>query len=102
MQQANQRSWRIGQTEPVQVYYLAYDRTPQAWAMHRIAKKLAAAQTLQGDVRQELAALLGGEDVVSRLQEATISVDHFESDLSLEDLPLLVSFEVAAQPQVDV
>ena len=59
VQQANRRSWRIGQTEHVHVYYLAYDRTPQAWAMHRIAKKLAAAQTLQGDVRQGLAALLG-------------------------------------------
>ncbi len=102
VQQANRRSWRIGQTEPVHVYYLAYDRTPQAWAMHRIAKKLAAAQTLQGDVRQGLAALLGEEDFVSQLQEATISVEHFESDLSLDDLPPLVPFEVAAVPQVDV
>jgi len=35
VQQANHRSLRIGQTEDVHVYYLAYDRTPQAYAMHR-------------------------------------------------------------------
>jgi hypothetical protein len=92
VQQANRRSWRIGQTEPVHVYYLAYDRTPQAYAMHRIAKKLAAAQTLQGDVRQGLAALLGEEDFVSRLQDATIHTEHYQSELALDDLPPLVSF----------
>jgi hypothetical protein len=98
VQQANRRSWRIGQTEPVHVYYLAYDRTPQAYAMHRIAKKLAAAQTLQGDVRQGLAAILGEEDFVSRLQDATIHTEHYESELSIDDLPPLVSFA----PEIDV
>jgi hypothetical protein len=92
VQQANHRSLRIGQTEDVHVYYLAYDRTPQAFAMHRIAKKLAAAQTLQGDVRQGLAALLGEEDFVSRLQDATIANEHYESELTIDDLPPLVSF----------
>ena len=98
VQQANRRSWRIGQTEPVHVYYLAYDRTPQAHAMHHIAKKLAAAQTLQGDVRQGLAAILGEEDFVSRLQDATIHTEHYESELSIDDLPPLVSFA----PEIDV
>jgi hypothetical protein len=92
VQQANHRSLRIGQTEDVHVYYLAYDRTPQAYAMYRIAKKLAAAQTLQGDVRQGLAALLGEEDCVSRLQDATIHNEHYESEMSIDDLPPLVSF----------
>jgi hypothetical protein len=92
VQQANHRSLRIGQTEDVHVYYLAYDRTPQAFAMYRIAKKLAAAQTLQGDVRQGLAALLGEEDFVSRLQDATIANEHYESEQSIDDLPPLVPF----------
>ena len=60
--------------------------------MHRIAKKLAAAQTLQGDVRQGLAALLGEEDFVSRLQDATIANEHYESEMTIDDLPPLVSF----------
>jgi hypothetical protein len=102
VQQANRRSWRIGQTEDVHVYYLAYDRTPQAYAMHRIAKKLAAAQTLQGDVRQGLAALLGEEDFVSRLQDATIHTEHYESELALDDLPPLVSFALEVDVQVTV
>jgi hypothetical protein len=102
VQQANRRSWRIGQTEPVHVYYLAYDRTPQAYAMHRIAKKLAAAQTLQGDVRQGLAAILGEEDFVSRLQDATIHTEHYESEMAVDDLPPLVSFAPTVDVQVKV
>jgi len=93
--QANRRSWRIGQTEPVHVYYLAYDETPQAEAMDRVAKKLAAAQALQGDIRQGLAELLGEPDFVSRLQAATVSTDHFESSLTLADLPPLTIFTPA-------
>jgi hypothetical protein len=102
VQQANRRSWRIGQTEPVHVYYLAYDRTPQAHAMHRIAKKLAAAQTLQGDVRQGLAAILGEEDFVSRLQDATIHAEHYESEMAVDNLPPLVSFAPAVDVHVKV
>jgi hypothetical protein len=115
VQQANHRSLRIGQTEDVHVYYLAYDRTPQAFAMHRtparapersagarVAKKLAAAQTLQGDVRQGLAALLGEEDFVSRLQDATIHNEHYESEMTIDDLPPLVSFAPAVDVKVKV
>ena len=102
MPQANRRSWRIGQTEPVHVYYLAYDQTPQAEAMHRIAKKLAAAQALQGDIRQGLAELLGDDDFVTKLQSATVSTEHYESDLTLADLPPLEVFALPAARPVTV
>lgn len=99
VQQANRRAWRPGQELPCDIYYMAYNETPQAERMDRLAKKLGAAQTLQGDVRQGLAKLLGEEDFVSRLQDATISTEHFESDMTIDDLPELVPFEVAAAPQ---
>jgi hypothetical protein len=67
--------------------------------MYRLAKKVGAAQTLHGDVQQGLAALLGEQDFVSKLQDIVISTEHFESDLSLDDLPELEVFE---EPEVTV
>ena len=38
--QASRRSWRIGQTEPVKVVFMAYRNTLQADALTLVAKKL--------------------------------------------------------------
>jgi hypothetical protein len=103
VQQANRRAWRPGQDKECKIFYLAYNKTPQAERMDRLAKKLAAAQSIQGDVRQGLAAILGDEDFVSRLQDATVSTKHFESDLTIDDLPELEDFTTTtAPPLVDV
>ena len=40
MRQASRRSWRIGQTEPVQVVFMAYRNTLQADALKLVAQKL--------------------------------------------------------------
>jgi hypothetical protein len=104
VQQANRRSWRPGQENDVHIYYLAYNNTPQAERMHRLAKKVGAAQTLHGDVQQGLAALLGEQDFVSKLQNIVVSTEHFESDMTIDDLPELEDFIVTttAPPLVDV
>ena len=47
--QASRRSWRIGQTRPVQVYYFAYEETIQEDALHLVAAKVAAALRVNGD-----------------------------------------------------
>lgn len=47
--QASRRSWRIGQTEPVKVYYFAYEETIQEDALHLVAAKVAAALRVNGD-----------------------------------------------------
>jgi hypothetical protein len=47
--QASRRSWRIGQTEPVRVYYFAYEETIQEDALHLVAAKVAAALRVNGD-----------------------------------------------------
>ncbi len=99
VQQANRRSWRPSQEQDVHIYYLAYNNTPQSERMYRLAKKVGAAQTLHGDVQQGLAALLGEQDFVSKLQDIVISTEHFESDLSIDDLPELETFE---KPEVTV
>jgi hypothetical protein len=47
--QASRRSWRIGQTEPVKVYFFAYEETIQEDALHLVAAKVAAALRVNGD-----------------------------------------------------
>jgi hypothetical protein len=65
--------------------------------MHHVALKLGAAQTLQGDIRSGLAELLGEPDFVSRLQAATVATEHYESQLTLDDLPPLTVFAPVAR-----
>lgn len=62
--QASRRSWRIGQTHPVKVYYFAYADTLQVQALQVVAAKVAAALRVNGDtiVDDSLAEL---DDVVS-------------------------------------
>jgi hypothetical protein len=47
--QASRRSWRIGQTQPVKVYYFAYADTIQEDALHLVAAKVAATLRVNGD-----------------------------------------------------
>lgn len=47
--QASRRSWRIGQTEPVKVYFFAYEETIQEDALHLVAAKVAASLRVNGD-----------------------------------------------------
>ncbi|MCY3567903.1 MAG: hypothetical protein OXH38_04710 [Chloroflexi bacterium] len=40
MRQASRRSWRIGQSESVQVVFMSYRHTPQADDLKLVAQKL--------------------------------------------------------------
>jgi len=50
LRQASRRSWRIGQDQPVRVYYLSYADSMQATALSLIAAKLETALTVEGDL----------------------------------------------------
>ena len=50
LQQASRRSWRIGQAEPVRVYYLGYQGTAQTECLALMAKKIAVSQSTSGDM----------------------------------------------------
>lgn len=50
LQQASRRSWRIGQTEPVDVYFLGYRGTAQTTCLELMAKKIAVSQSTSGDM----------------------------------------------------
>lgn len=61
--QASRRSWRIGQTRPVKVYYFAYEETIQEDALRLVAAKVAAALRVNGDTV--------GDDSLAELDELT-------------------------------
>ena len=61
--QASRRSWRIGQTEPVKVYFFAYEETIQEDALHLVAAKVAASLRVNGDTV--------GDDSLADLDELT-------------------------------
>ena len=48
--QAARRSWRIGQTEEVEVYYLGFDGTAQVSCLTLMGKKIAVSQSTSGDM----------------------------------------------------
>lgn len=50
LQQAARRSWRIGQTQPVEVVFLGYSGTAQTACLSLMATKIAVSQSTSGDM----------------------------------------------------
>jgi hypothetical protein len=61
--QASRRSWRIGQTVPVKVFFFAYEETIQEDALRLVAAKVAAALRVNGDTV--------GDDSLAELDDLT-------------------------------
>lgn len=71
VRQASRRSYRIGQTEPVEVRFLAYSDTLQTAQLLLMAKKLQAAAAAEGHITAEgLQILAGGSDSSLALAQA--------------------------------
>jgi hypothetical protein len=49
VQQASRRTWRLGQTQPVEIYFPIYAGTMEHRAVGHVGRKVAAAQLLYGD-----------------------------------------------------
>jgi hypothetical protein len=81
--QASRRSWRIGQTQPVDVRFYAYEGTIQEDALHLVAAKVAAALRVNGDVvgGDTLADLddLTSGDLVATLAKIVIGETRIEA-----------------------
>lgn len=84
--QASRRSWRIGQTVPVKVYFFQYQNTLQDSAMRLIAAKVAAAIRVNGDTIEggSIATLdESGQDMMAIL--AKIAIHGERSVIDLQD-----------------
>jgi hypothetical protein len=75
LQQRLRRSWRLGQTKEVRLYYLFYAGTLQEQAIHRIAKKLKAAKQIDGRVAEGLADYGDDEDFIQDLMRAAQTLE---------------------------
>ena len=62
LRQSSRRSWRIGQTQPVEIYYLYYADTMQSRAINLIGKKLSASVALEGKLTSEGLQAMAGDD----------------------------------------
>jgi hypothetical protein len=73
LRQAARRSWRIGQKEPVKVYYLTYKDTMQETAVSLIAKKLEIALFVEGDLPEGLAQYqVEGGSLIEEMAKALV------------------------------
>lgn len=61
LRQASRRSWRLGQAQPVEVTFLAYEGTLQAEALGLVAAKTRASLMVEGELPEEGLAALGGD-----------------------------------------
>ena len=75
MRQASRRSWRIGQTEPVKVVFMAYRNTLQADALKLVAKKLQSSLAVEGELPADGLAAYGddGDDLMLALARKIVA-----------------------------
>lgn len=63
LRQASRRSWRIGQKQPVRVFFMAYSETMQDKALSLMAQKMETSLAVEGELSdQGLAALSESEN----------------------------------------
>ncbi len=75
MRQASRRSWRIGQSEPVKVVFMAYRNTLQADALKLVAQKLQSSLAVEGELPEDGLAAYGddGDDLMLALARKLVS-----------------------------
>jgi hypothetical protein len=84
--QSSRRSWRIKQTEPVEVYTMVYRDTIQADVLDQIARKIDAAMALQGKFSEEgLRAMADSGDGINALAKKLMSEGRLDNVDSIED-----------------
>jgi len=86
MRQASRRSWRIGQTRPVKVVYMAYRNTLQADALKLVAKKLQSSLAVEGELPEDGLAAFGddGDDLMMALARKIVSGDEESESETVE------------------
>ena len=74
MRQASRSSWRIGQTRPVTVVFMAYRNTLQADALKLVAQKLQSSLAVEGELPKEGLAAFGddGDDLMMALAKRIV------------------------------
>ena len=87
MRQASRRSWRIGQTRPVKVVFMAYRGTLQADALKLVAQKLQSSLAVEGELPEDGLAAYGddGDDIMLALARKIVNGEEEEEGESVEE-----------------
>ena len=96
LRQASRRSWRIGQRQPVEVTFLAYEGTLQAEALGLVAAKTRASLMVEGELPEEGLAALGGDGGDVFLELARRLADGGDDRLSTPEVGKVVTFDELA------
>ena len=82
MRQASRRSWRIGQTRPVKVVFMAYRGTLQADALKLVAQKLQSSLAVEGELPEDGLAAYGddGDDLMLALARKIVNGEEEEEE----------------------
>ncbi len=88
MRQASRRSWRIGQTRPVKVVFMAYRNTLQADALKLVAQKLQSSLAVEGELPDDGLAAYGdeGDDLMLALARKLVAGDEDSDAEAVEDI----------------
>ena len=88
MRQASRRSWRIGQTRPVKVVFMAYRNTLQADALKLVAQKLQSSLAVEGELPDDGLAAYGddGDDLMLALARKLVAGDEDSDAVSVESI----------------
>ncbi|PYV28451.1 MAG: hypothetical protein DMG27_01205 [Acidobacteria bacterium] len=74
LRQASRRSWRIGQRQPVRVYYLHYEDTVQTACLRLMGKKLLVSLAMEGKFSGEGLQTLGeDEDMLTAMARELVT-----------------------------
>lgn len=74
MRQASRRSWRLGQTKDVEVYFVYYTSTVQQDTLALMASKLQASMAIEGKCSSEgLHALSANEDITTKITNSVLN-----------------------------
>ena len=86
--QASRRSWRIGQTRPVKVVYMAYRNTLQADALKLVAKKMQSSLAVEGELPEDGLAAFGddGDDMMMALARKIVNGEDEDGAETVEEV----------------
>ena len=99
MRQASRRSWRIGQTRPVKVVFMAYRNTLQADALKLVARKLQSSLAVEGELPEDGLAAYGddGDDLMMALARKIVGGGEDEAETVEEVLAAARAAETDAE-----
>lgn len=76
LRQASRRSWRIGQRQPVRVFYLHYKETLQAACLRLMGKKMLVSLAMEGKFSNGGLQSLGEDDDILTAMARELVTEH--------------------------